>query len=142
MSALKRLAAVSGKAKVAPAGDDWREIAIPRPKNMPVPNSAPMLQASDEFDEENPMPVLIKLAFQRQYEILKNTPLEPGTEEYVANAKLVLAASTAVTSTQLKVDENSLRKRKQDDLMDILKDLRQEEQRLLGRHLLVEEQAG
>lgn len=72
---------------------------------------------------------LIPLALDVQYKILKHTPLEPESEDYIVNAKLVLATAQSVMSAQIKVDENQFKRQKQEDILTILQELKDEERK-------------
>lgn len=99
--------------------------------NLP---SVDVVQVDNNLDELIPT-VLSKIHF-----IAKETPLIPGDEEYVANAKLVLSAAQLVINAQIKVDENQLKRRKADDIMSVLSALKAEEKKQLAlREFVVEE---
>lgn len=82
-----------------------------------------------EDNETTNIEELIPLALDAHYKILKNTRLIESDDDYILKAKLVLATAQSVLSTQIKVDENRLKRRKQDDIMTILSDLRAEEKK-------------
>lgn len=129
-------------------------------KNLPAPvhEDEPWLRYIDVADKSPPKPQLpsadpntdgtvitnveelIHLALDVHYKILKNTPLNPADEDnYIANAKLVLATAQSVLGTQIKVDENQLRRRKQDDIVLILRELKDEAKKLASLEVLLEE---
>lgn len=114
----------------------WEKFANPIDKTMrpPVPSAQ-----EDDTVVTNTVDELIPLALDIHYRILKHTPLEPHSEDYVANAKLVLATAQSILNTQIKVDENQLRKRKADDVVKILSELRDEEKKQAAFDLLVAE---
>lgn len=125
--------------------------ALPNPVHDPEPwrkyldveDTTPQLPATQEPEQVvtivNSVDELIPLALKIHLDILNN-PLPHHTDEnYVAHAKLKLATSQSIFSTQIKVDENILKKRKQDDIMSVLKELRDEEQKQRAFDLALEE---
>lgn len=114
---------------------DYTEFLSP----VDITPKLPAVQEESEEEEEVSLQTLLRLSLKKFHTILKNTPLIPHDEEYIPNAKLVLAAAQAVTSTQLKVDENQLKQRKQDDLMTILEELRAEGKKPRPIEVLLEE---
>lgn len=89
-------------------------------------------QVTNNIDELIPT-ILNKIHF-----IASKTPLIPGEEDYVANAKLVLSAAQLVINAQIKVDENQLKRRKADDIMTVLSALKAEEKRQAALALVVQ----
>lgn len=72
---------------------------------------------------------LIPLALKVHHDIL-SAPLPHHEDEgYIPLAKIKLATAQSILSTQIKVDENQLKRRKQDDIMSILEELRDEEKK-------------
>jgi hypothetical protein len=94
-------------------------------------------EPSSDLVVTNNVDDLIPLALDVHYKIMKNTELDPDADDYIAKANLVLKTAQSVLTTQIKVDENILRRKKQDDVFTILQELRDEEKKQLLRGQLV-----
>jgi hypothetical protein len=93
----------------------------------------------DEDTITNSVDELIPMALDVHYKIMKHTRLNPDDDDYVANAKLALSTAQSVLNTQIKVDENQLKKRKRDDIISVLQELKDEERRQAVLELVLEE---
>lgn len=113
-----------------PVEEPWKQFLDPIDKTPPK-KQLTIISTQQEKDDNEPVHLdeLIPLALNKFRWILKNTPLVPDREDYIANAKLVLATAQAVTTAQIKVDENRLRRRKQEDILTVLQALRDEEKK-------------
>lgn len=87
------------------------------------------LPSTDVVHVTNNIDELIPICLGKIHDIVRETPLIPDDEDYVAKAKLVLSATQIVISAQIKVDENQFKRRKQDDIMTVLSALKDEEKR-------------
>jgi hypothetical protein len=108
------------------SNEPWKKFLDPVDKT-PRPKE---ITTNDQPDKiTNNLSELIPLALEVHYKILKHTPLVPTNEDYIPNAKLVLATAQSIMSAQIKVDENQLRSKKQEDILTILQELRDEEKK-------------
>lgn len=120
--------------------EPWLDLISPTDLTPPKPKVPTGAQPNEDGTIITNVEELIHLALDVHYKILKNTPLDPNNEDtYIPNAKLVLATAQSVLGTQIKVDENQLRRRKQDDIVKILQELKDEEKKLASLEILLEE---
>lgn len=126
------------KAKIV-SDDAYKQFLNPTDKTPPkkIYPKTPLVMNEDVEDVD--LRQLLKMSLSTYYKIMKHTPLDPNdTENYIANAKLALAAANSVTTAQIKVDENQLKARKQDDILTVLKALKDEEAKQAKKELLLE----
>lgn len=103
------------------------------PIDTTPPKEDKALAVVEDEESSESLDTLIKLSFKGLKKILKETLLDPNdSETYVQNAKLVLSAAQAVTSIQLKVDENKLKAKKTDAIRTILAELKADEAKALS----------
>lgn len=119
---------------VAPEAEPWHDYLNPVDKTP----AKPAVQSLTTIDDETIVDLkeLLRMSLKVHYDIMKNTPLIPTNEDYIANAKLALSTAQSIIGAQIKVDENQLKARKQDDILTILQELKDEETLQAKRSLL------
>ena len=123
LAALKNME-IEEETPVSLNAEPWKQFLDPVDKTPARQEIA--IATSDDVQH---LDQLIPLTLQKIHKIIKDTPLVPEDEDYIPNAKLVLAAASSVMNAQIKVDENQLRRRKQEDILIVLKALQDEERK-------------